>query len=108
MTTVSKSWSIELPKIIDLDAADAVKLTVDFGSAANFLQLNGVASIDCQDIKKGGSSKIRSERYLIKLILDDKKDKVTVQFDLFVFEPPLDASTHEPLSTDSKLDQTTL
>jgi hypothetical protein len=54
MTTVSKSWSMKLPKIIDLDAADVVKLTVDFGFAANFLQLNGVASIDCKDVKKGG------------------------------------------------------
>ncbi len=54
MTTVSKSWSMELPKIIDLDLADVVKLMVDFGSAANFLQVNGVASIDCLDIKKGG------------------------------------------------------
>ncbi len=45
---------MELPEIIDLDAADVVKLAVDFGSAANFLQLNGVASIYCKDIKKGG------------------------------------------------------
>ncbi len=45
---------MELPKIIDLDAADVVTLTVNFGFAANFLKLNGVASIDCQDIKFGG------------------------------------------------------
>ena len=54
MTTVSKAWSFELPKILDLDAADVVTLTVDFGSAANFLKLNGFVSIECQDIKKGG------------------------------------------------------
>ena len=45
---------MELPKIIDLDAADVVKLMIDFGFAANFLQINGIASIDCLDIKKGG------------------------------------------------------
>jgi hypothetical protein len=54
MTTVSKPWSMKLPNIIDLDTNDDVSLTVDFGFAANFLQLNGVVSIDCKDIKKGG------------------------------------------------------
>ena len=41
MTTVSESWSMSLPKILDLDAADVVTLKADFGFAANFLKLNG-------------------------------------------------------------------
>jgi hypothetical protein len=41
MTTVSEPWSMSLPKIVDLDVADVVTLTVDFGDAANFMKLNG-------------------------------------------------------------------
>ena len=41
MTTESQSWSMNLPKILDPDAADVVTLTADFGYAANFLKLNG-------------------------------------------------------------------
>jgi hypothetical protein len=41
MTTESKSWSQNLPKILDPDASDVVTLIADFGFAANFLKLNG-------------------------------------------------------------------
>ncbi len=43
-----------LPKIVDLDVADVVTLTVNFGDAVNFLKLNGVASIDCDDLNENG------------------------------------------------------
>ena len=71
MTTVFESWSMNLPKILDLDVADVVSLKVDFGNAANFLKLNGQSSIDCDDIKKGGLTNIRSGMYLITFTLDD-------------------------------------
>ena len=32
---------MSLPKILDLDAADVVTLTANFGNAANFLKLKG-------------------------------------------------------------------
>ena len=89
MTTVSESWSLNLPKILDLDDADVVTLKADFGFAANFLTLNGQISIDCADIKKGGSSNIRAGMYLITLTLDDKRDQVKIPFSLFVIDPPL-------------------
>ena len=41
MTTESQSWYMNLPKILDPDAADVVTLTADFGYAANFLKLKG-------------------------------------------------------------------
>ena len=88
MTTVSQSWSLYLPKILDLDVSDVVNLKADFGFAANFLTLNGQTSIDCVDIKKGGSSNIRADMYLITLTLDDKNDQVKIQFKLFVIDPP--------------------
>ena len=80
---------MSLPKILDLDAADVLTLKADFGFAANFLKLNGQTSIDCDDIKKGGSSNIRSGMYLITFTLDDKKDQVQVTFSLFVIDPPI-------------------
>ena len=107
MTTVSKAWSFELPKILDLDAADVVTLTVDFGSAANFLKLNGFTSIECQDIKKGGQSNIRSGMYIITFILDDKKDKVKVLLSLFVYDPYVVIPPHEPVSPYKNTDAAT-
>lgn len=88
MTTISESWSLNLPTIIDLDVADVVTLKADFGFAANFLTLNGLTSIDCADIKKGGSSNIRTGLYLVTLTLDDKRDQVKIPFSLFVIDPP--------------------
>ena len=41
MTRVSEYWSMNLPKILDLDLEDVVTLKVDFGFAANFMKLNG-------------------------------------------------------------------
>ena len=41
MTMVSESWSMSLPKILDLDVADVVTLKAVFGDAGNFLKLNG-------------------------------------------------------------------
>jgi|688.fasta_scaffold954601_1 hypothetical protein len=87
MKTASESWSMKLPKIIDLDTSDVVTLTANFGNAANFLKLNGYASIVCEDIKKGGKSNIRSGMYLITFTLDDKKDKVQVSLTLLVIDP---------------------
>jgi|688.fasta_scaffold1738747_1 hypothetical protein len=40
MTTDSEPWSYDLPKILDLDG-DVVTLTIELGSAANFLKING-------------------------------------------------------------------
>lgn len=74
MTTVSESWSMPLPKILDLDTTDAVTLTVNFGNAANFLILDGITSFGCVDIKKGGSSNIRKDMFLIIFTLDDGKN----------------------------------
>jgi hypothetical protein len=58
---------------VDLDPADIIRLTVEFGSA-KFLTLKGVNSIDCADISM--SSNVKAGMYQIKLTLDDGRDKV--------------------------------
>jgi hypothetical protein len=65
-----------LPKIVDFDVADVVTLTVNFGDAVNFLKLNGVTSINCDDLNENGSSNIRNGLFPIIFTLDDKRDKV--------------------------------
>lgn len=85
-TQTQTSWTFPLPKFADKDPADVVSLKADFGDAASFLNLNGVQSIDCSDISM--KSSIKAGMYLIKLILDDGKDKVAFTFSLFVLDPP--------------------
>lgn len=75
---------MSLPKIVDLDVADVVTLTVDFGDAANFMKLNGQNSIDCDDINENGSTKIRNGLFPIIFTLDDKRDKVQIAFSLLI------------------------
>jgi hypothetical protein len=61
-----------LPKIVDKDQNDVVKLKADFGAASNFLKLDGVTSITCSDISVNSNAK--SGMYTIRLILDDGRD----------------------------------
>ena len=58
---------------MDEDANDIVKMSADFGSA-DFLTLNGDISIDCSDISMNSS--VKAGMYLIKITLDDGRDKV--------------------------------
>lgn len=50
---------------------EKVTLTANFGYAGNFVTLDGVAAIRISDIKKGGSSNIRTGMYLLTFTLDD-------------------------------------
>ena len=49
-------------------------MQVDFGIAANFLKLDGKTSIFCNDISMNSNAK--AGMYLLRLILDDGRDKV--------------------------------
>ena len=68
---------------MDLDPADIVRLTVEFGSA-KFLTLNGVSSLECADISM--SSNVKAGMYQINLTLDDGRDKVDFQVSMFVYD----------------------
>ena len=39
MTNATQRWSFQLPSFLDDDLGDVVTLSVDFGSASNFIQL---------------------------------------------------------------------
>jgi hypothetical protein len=84
-TKTPTSWTLNLPSIVDLDN-DAVTLTADFGPAAKFLTLNGITSIECPDISS--RTTFKAEMYLIKIMLNDKKDTVTYFFSIFVEDLP--------------------
>ena len=78
MTETSQSWKMILPEIVSPDP-DANKslfsLKADFGDAGNFVKLDGLTSIEIDDISEGGNSNIRPGMYLIKFTLNDSKTK---------------------------------
>jgi hypothetical protein len=49
-------------------------MQVDFGIAANFLKFDGKTSLFCNDISMDSNTK--AGMYLLRLILDDGRDKV--------------------------------
>ena len=59
-------------------------MTADLGPAGNFLVLNGM-EIVCDDISK---TTIKAEMYLLKILLDDKRDIVMYSFSIFVKDLP--------------------
>ena len=61
-------------------------LTVDFGPAGSFLSLNGITSIECLDISS--KTTFNAAMYLVKIMLNDKKDTVTYNFSIFVIDLP--------------------
>ena len=71
--------------MVDLDD-DAITLTADFGPARNFLSLNGITSIECLDISS--KTTFNAGMYLVKIMLNDKKDTVTYNFSIFVIDLP--------------------
>lgn len=77
------SWTLKLPGFIDLDN-DPVTLTANFGSASNFLVLEG-QNIVCDDISK---ATLKAGMYLLKILLDDKRDIVNYSFSMFVIDLP--------------------
>ena len=82
-TKNSASWSLKLHGFVDLDN-DPVTMTADLGPAGNFLVLNGM-EIVCDDISK---TTIKAEMYLLKILLDDKRDIVMYSFSIFVKDLP--------------------
>lgn len=82
-TKNSTSWSLKLPGFIDLDN-DPVTMTVDLGPAGNFLVLDGV-EIVCDDISK---TTIKAGMYLLKVLLNDKRDIATYNLSIFVIDLP--------------------
>jgi len=62
-----------------------VTLTADFGTAGNFVRLNGISSIEIDDIST--SSAVKEGMYLIRLKLSDGKATVEVLFSLIVMPP---------------------
>jgi hypothetical protein len=79
----SASWSLKLPGFVDLDN-DPVTITADLGPAGNFLVLDGL-KIVCKDISK---TTIKAGMYLLKILLDDKRDIVMYNFSIFVIDLP--------------------
>ena len=71
--------------MVDLDD-DTITLTADFGSAGNFLTLNGITSIECLDISS--KTTFNAAMYLVKIMLNDKKDTVTYNLSIFVEDLP--------------------
>jgi hypothetical protein len=69
--------------MVDLDD-DAITLTADFGPAGNFLSLNSTTSIECRDISSKTS--FNAGMYLVKIMLNDKKDTATYLFSIFVID----------------------
>ncbi len=65
---------------MDLDN-DPVTLSVDFLSAAGFLMLRDNA-IYCENI--GTNTSFRAGMYIIKIMLNDKKNSVTYNLSVFV------------------------
>ena len=59
-------------------------MTANLGPAGNFLVLNGM-EIVCDDISK---TTIKAEMYLLKILLDDKRDIVMYSFSIFVKDLP--------------------
>ena len=79
-------------------------LKADFGYAVNFLKLNGKESIEIDNIKKGSSSNIRSQMFLLTFILDDTKAQVKVPFTLFVIDPPAVVPPTQKIDEEKKPD----
>ena len=71
--------------MVDLDD-DTITITADFGTAGNFLSLNGITSIECRDISS--KTTFNSGMYLVKIMLNDKKDTVTYNLSIFVIDLP--------------------
>jgi hypothetical protein len=71
--------------MVDIDN-DPIYLTVDFGPASNFLSLNGITSIECQDISSKAA--FNAGMYLVKIMLNDKKDTVSYILSIFVIDLP--------------------
>jgi hypothetical protein len=59
-------------------------MTVDLGPAGNFLVLDGV-EIVCDDISK---TTIKAGMYLLKILLNDKRDIATYNLSIFVIDLP--------------------
>ncbi len=72
---------------MDLDN-DPVTLSVDFLSAASFLMLRENA-IYCENI--GTNTSFRAGMYIIKIMLNDKKNSVSYNLSVFVADLPLDS-----------------
>ena len=87
-TSTPTAWSFALPKIVDADEGDKVSLTANFDSA-DFLTLNGVSSIECADI----SANIQAGLHLVRLTLDDGRDRVSFIVSVIVLEVPRQAVT---------------
>jgi hypothetical protein len=88
------SWTLKLPGLIDL-YNDPVTLTANFGSASNFLVLDG-HKIFCDDISKAN---LKAGMYLLKILLDDKRDIVNYSFSIFVNDlPPEPEPEPEPVA----------
>ena len=68
-----------------------MKLTFDFGSAANFVTLNSENDnnyIEISDISSLGLTNIRPGYFPLKLNLDDGKDKVDYKTILLIIAAP--------------------
>ena len=94
MTTKPESWTLLLPKIVDPEN-DAVKLTVNFGDAANFVTLNGEISINISDISQGNSN-IRSGMFTLTFTLSDVKNTVDFTVSLVVIDPSKKENAEQP------------
>jgi hypothetical protein len=82
-----KGWAMKLPSPKDSDG-DPVSISVNFGSASNFAYLsNDGVTLQIDDLCNQASGIIPG-MFLINVVLDDTKEKVTFILALTITPPP--------------------